>query len=49
MPRSAVELTTNFDTGESNRDLTAGLKMAKQLVERYVFRFLICLYILSNS
>ena len=26
--RSAVELTTNFDTGESNRDLTAGLKMA---------------------
>ena len=27
MPRSAAELTTNFDTGESNRDLTAGLKI----------------------
>ena len=28
MPRSAMELTTNFNTGESNQDLTAGLKMA---------------------
>ena len=39
MPRSAVELTTNFNTGESNRDLAAGLKWrpTKQLVESMIF------------
>ena len=39
MPRSAVELTTKFNTGESNRDFTAGLKMAshKTTCRKYDF------------
>ena len=41
MPRSAVELTTNFNTGESNRDLTADLKMAshKTTCRKYDFKY----------